>query len=117
MHMKLRSVACVATLAALMGVASGCGTIVNHVCRPDTSEAYAPDGKLYGGLRWDLLPFRYGDQTGGGILILDAPVSFVGDTLMLPYDLCRSHDSTQEGCDCTANRPLLEASMGGRQSY
>ena len=117
MKTKLRVGACAAMLATLMMIGSGCGTIVNHAWPSDTSGVYAPDCKPYGGIRWDLLAFRFGDQTGGGILILDAPASLVGDTLMLPYDLCRSNDAAQEDIGSISTMPLPEASMGGRQSY
>lgn len=91
MNFKLRGVGAVATLVAIVMVGTGCGTVMNHVLPPGPPEM-GPDGGAYGGVRWDLAPLQYGDQTGGGIVILDAPLSLVGDTLMLPYDLSRNRE-------------------------
>jgi uncharacterized protein YceK len=72
---------------------TGCGTVINHIGagdrEPQFNPKYDPDGRPYGGVRWDLKPWSAHDETGGTIFIVDVPFSLVGDTVMLPYDIYR----------------------------
>jgi uncharacterized protein YceK len=79
-------------LLSLACVITGCGTIANHLGARGQSSEYAADQLPYGGVRWDLKPWQIHDDSGGTIFVLDLPLSLVGDTLMLPIDLCRKHD-------------------------
>ena len=62
-------------------VVSGCGTIATHAGGGDE----ATQTGAYRGVRY--ISRHVGDDQGGGIFILDIPLSAVADTLLLPYDL------------------------------
>ena len=70
-------------LAMLMNVAilTGCGTIQSKM-----SDRSAPP---YAGVKGDVTKVRENFNDGkvirGGLYALDAPVSFVADTVMLPF--------------------------------
>ena len=78
-----------------LGIASalpttGCGTIGSMLARDSDGGGEPYDGPLiYGGVYYDwveLIPglFRSGDSMSGILMILDLPLSFIADTIMLP---------------------------------
>src|SRR6266446_686212 len=75
----------------LAAFCSGCGTIANH-------EAYSGGRKPYGGVVIIYRAATFKDSPHGPpigpLFVLDMPFSFVGDTLMLPFDVYYQHQVT-----------------------
>jgi len=73
------------TLLLLAAIVSteGCGTLRNHVAINDDGGEARP----YGGARWDIDQALQTSHELQQMFLLDAPFSFLGDTLLLPYDL------------------------------
>jgi len=69
-------------LAAIVST-EGCGTLRNHVALGDDGGEARP----YGGVLWDVDQSLQTSHTTSQMFLLDVPFSFVGDTLLLPYDL------------------------------
>ena len=67
------------TMLLAAGLLSGCGTVSNQMNPTNCCEPY-------GGVKDD---FKTMGLRGGSsyFLLLDVPVSAVGDTLLLPFDL------------------------------
>ena len=69
---------------ATMISAEGCGTLRNHVALGgDGGEA-----RPYGGVRWDVEQAPLIGRDTEDLFLLEASLSLVGDTLLLPYDVC-----------------------------
>ena len=81
---------------------SGCGTICNFANAPFPIEGFPERPAVYGGLQFDaavaggFAAGAFQSQSGDrekamlillGILVVDLPLSFVGDTLTLPVTL------------------------------
>jgi uncharacterized protein YceK len=89
-----------AALCALSAASAGCGTLANQ----SGSELYitcawSPPSEPYGGVERDWHQMRWdcsrvadegpdtGSVVGLALAILDLPLSAVGDTVLLPYDV------------------------------
>jgi len=69
-------------LAAIVST-EGCGTLRNHVALGGDGGESQP----YGGVLWDLDQSIQTSHDAQNMFLLDAPFSFLVDTLLLPYDL------------------------------
>jgi uncharacterized protein YceK len=80
-------------LILLVASLSGCGTIGNQ-------EDHTGDRVPYGGVRNTYLGATgqmpvHGGPSPGPLLFLDMPFSFVGDTVMLPFDIYYVHSGKE----------------------
>jgi uncharacterized protein YceK len=90
--------ACLFTSLAAALIGCGCGTIKAHDTAPVVIRDH-PFG-VYNGVRYDYgwltdsdsTPQPYGTRTGYIIgSLLDFPLSFLGDTFILPFDIADSN--------------------------
>ena len=96
-----RSVIAACLAAVLLAVVSGCGTVMNLTEEKSPTEGMSTSSKPrspYGGVGYDLDISQWLLLAGplgwaeSACLLADVPLSFVGDTLTLPYVFClRSH--------------------------
>ena len=93
---------------SLLVLNSGCSTIYTHRFDRDDNDCSTCSTIpwIYSGVAYDLCYLKYPEA--GLIIVLDAPFSFIADTVTLPYTIYKQFSEGSICSDRTFNDPKSE---------